>query len=163
MQLLYNSHILFPNLFERFLSKQILKNIPFYYTSLFSGSTTLNRDLWVIRAKEQKEAEIIVNRFKNGYSGGLLITGGRNTGKSTLSKYIAKTYLPNYELNIVKPPKGGSVRKDDFHKALKKALNIETDAYGFLNSSPNKRAIIINDLELWWERHEDDYCPFIGR
>lgn len=135
--------------------KQILNNIPFYYASLFSGSTTLNRELWVIRSKEQKEAEAIANRFKSGYSGGLLITGGRNTGKSTLSKYIAKTYLPNHELNIVKPPKGGSVRKDDFHKALKKALNIETDVYGFLNSSPNKRAIIINDLELWWERHED--------
>ncbi|PKP38992.1 MAG: hypothetical protein CVT98_03815, partial [Bacteroidetes bacterium HGW-Bacteroidetes-15] len=135
--------------------KQVLKSIPFYYTSLFSGSTTLSRELWVERVKEQREAEIITNRFKNGYTGALLIKGNRNTGKSTLSKYIAKTYLPNYELNIVKPPKGGSIKKDEFHKALQKALNIEIDAYNFLISSPNKRVIIINDLELWWERHEE--------
>lgn len=135
--------------------KDTIKNIPFYYASLFSGSTTLSKDLWVVRSKEEAEAQAITNRFKNGYSGALLITGDRNSGKSTLSKFIAKTYFADYEVNILKPTKCGSISIDDFYSALKRALNIETDPLAHLNSSIAKRVIIINDLELWWERTED--------
>ncbi len=133
--------------------KEILQNVPFYYISLFSGSTTLNKDLWIERPAEQMEAEQIVSRYKNGYTGALLITGNRNSGKSTLSKYIASKYLPDYSLHVVRAPKGGTIEANDFHNALQKALNIQTDPIFFLNSSGEKRVIIINDLELWWERN----------
>jgi hypothetical protein len=135
--------------------KKVLKALPFYYISLFSGSTTISKDLWVERTQEQSEAETIISRFKNGYSGALLITGNRNAGKTTLSKYITNTYLPKYELNSIKPLKGGSIKIEEFEKALQKVLNTDIDPLQFLSSSPTQRVIIINDLELWWERHED--------
>ncbi|HDP54730.1 MAG TPA: hypothetical protein ENN24_03480, partial [Bacteroidetes bacterium] len=84
------------------------RKIPFYYVSLFSGSTTLSKDLWIERPKEQQEAQRIIERFKSGFSGALIISGDRNSGKTTLSKYIAKTLLPSYNLHIVRAPKGGS-------------------------------------------------------
>jgi amino acid transporter len=134
--------------------KKVLKDLPFYYTSLFSGSTTISKDLWVDRTHEQSEAETIISRFKSGYSGALLITGNRNTGKTTLSKYIAKAYLPKYEISLIKPLKGGSIKREEFEIALQKGLNTDSDPFQFLSSSPAQRVIIINDLELWWERHE---------
>jgi amino acid transporter len=134
---------------------QIIKKLPFYYTSLFSGSTTINNDLWVGRQNELKQAEKIVNRFKEGYSGALLITGGRNEGKTSLSKFIAQKFFEGASVHVVKPPKGGSIKKDVFEEALQKALGININPNFFLNSSPTERVIIINDLELWWERHEE--------
>jgi hypothetical protein len=133
------------------------RKIPFYYVSLFSGSTTLSKDLWIERPKEQEEAQRIIERFKSGFSGALIISGDRNSGKTTLSKYIAKTLLPSYSLHIVRAPKGGSTNIDEFTKSLSNALNVAIDPYYFLSSSPQKRVILINDLELWWARHENGF------
>ncbi len=135
--------------------KEVVKNIPFYYVSLFAGSTTLNKDLWVARPREQMEAEQIVNRFKNGYSGALLITGQRNSGKSTLSKYIATNYFSSFQQHVVRAPKGGTIQKSTFFSALQKALNVDMEPIHYLNTSALQRVIIINDLELWWERHSN--------
>ncbi|MBS4061046.1 MAG: amino acid permease [Bacteroidetes bacterium] len=135
--------------------QQVLQKIPFYYKSLFTGSTTLDKDLWVERPYEQKEAEKIVARYKAGYSGAMLITGNRNAGKSTFSKYVANTYLPRFELHVLSAPIGGSALKEDFLKALKKALRTEGDPYEYLLASTKQKVIIINDLELWWERNAE--------
>ena len=134
---------------------EVIKKLPFYYTSLFSGSTAINNDLWVGRGKELVEAESIVNRFKAGYSGGLLITGNRNEGKTSFSKYIAQKYFAGYTVHSIRAPKGGSSSKADFEMALQKALNVSSESTKFLNSSPGKRVIIMSDIELWWDRHEN--------
>ncbi len=138
-------------------SVEVRKSIPFYYQSLFSGSTALSKDLWVNRPAEQKEAKRITDRYKTGYSGALLILGNRNSGKSTLSKYIANTYLPNFEQHTVRAPKGGSSDKKVFTEALQKALTVQVDPFYYLQTSLKQRVIIINDLELWWERHPDGF------
>lgn len=135
--------------------REVQKKIPFYYANLFSGSTTLNRELWVDRPHEQAIAEQIASRYRKGFSGGLLITGLRNAGKTTLSKFIAKAYFPQYSLHVVKPPIGGSASLEVFNEALRKALKTEGDPYDFLSSQTQRKVFIINDLELWWERHED--------
>lgn len=138
-------------------NETIARSIPFYYVSLFSGSTSLSNELWIERPQEQAEAESIIERFKGGFTGALIITGDRNSGKTTLSKYIAKTLLPNHSIHTVRPPKGESTRENDFTKALSSALNIEMDPSQFITSTPQKRIIIINDLELWWTRHESGF------
>lgn len=135
--------------------REVQKKIPFYYANLFSGSTTLNRELWVDRPHEQAIAEQIASRYRKGFSGGLLITGLRNAGKTTLSKFIAKAYFPQYCLHVVKPPIGGSASLEVFNEALRKALKSDGDPYDFLRTQTQRKVFIINDLELWWERHED--------
>ncbi len=138
-------------------NEPIARSIPFYYVSLFSGSTTLSNELWIERPQEQAEAKKIIDRFKGGFTGALIITGNRNSGKTTLSKYIAKTLLPNHSIHNVRPPKGESTCENDFTKALSNALKVEMDPSQFISSSPQKRVIIINDLELWWTRHESGF------
>ena len=138
-------------------NESVARSIPFYYVSLFSGSTSLSNELWIERPQEQAEAQRIIERFKGGFAGALIITGDRNSGKTTLSKYIAKTLLPNHSLHSVRPPKGGSTFESDFSEALSISLNIETAPSQFIASSPQKRVIIINDLELWWTRHESGF------
>jgi amino acid transporter len=132
----------------------VIKKVPFYYTNLFSGSTTLSEDLWIERPLEQQIAEKVSTRFLRGYSGALLITGERNSGKTTLSKYIANKYFPKHSVHSLKAPIGGSSDPEHFTQALKKALSVQVNPYFYLNSSPQKRVFIINDLELWWERVE---------
>ncbi len=134
---------------------EVQKKIPFYYANLFSGSTTLNRELWINRPHEQGIAEQIASRYRKGFSGGLLVTGMRNAGKTTLSKFIAKAYFPQYSLHVIRAPLGGSASLDVFNEALRKALKIDGDPYAYLRSLSQHKVFIINDLELWWERHED--------
>jgi amino acid transporter len=132
---------------------EVLKKVPFYYANLFSGSTTLNEDLWIERPAEQRIAQQVVSRYNAGYSGALLITGDRNSGKTTLSKYIAKKYFPKHRVISVKAPLGGSSSISELMLGLQKALGTQANPEFYLANNPEPRVIIINDLDLWWERH----------
>ena len=134
-------------------NQEVMKKVPFYYANLFSGSTTLNEELWIDRPHEQSIAQQVVARYNAGYSGALLITGARNSGKSTLSKYIAKKYLPKHKVVSVKAPLGGSSSVSEFMLSLQRALGTQTNPELYLANNPEARVIIINDLDLWWERH----------
>ncbi len=134
---------------------EVLKKVPFYYANLFSRSTTLNKDLWIERPYEQRVAETVAKRCSAGYAGALLITGRRNSGKTTLSKHIAKKYFPKHIAVSVKAPLAGSVNIDDFTGALQKALATGGNPSLYLNATPKPTVIIINDLELWWARHPE--------
>lgn len=136
-------------------SSEVQKKIPFYYANLFLGSTTLSKDLWIERPVEEKIAQQVASRYNAGYAGALLVTGGRNSGKTTLSKYIAKKFFPKHTLVSVKAPLGGSAQLVHFKQALQKGLGIDTNPDMFLKNNPQPRVIIINDLDLWWERHEE--------
>ncbi len=135
--------------------KKILKEIPFYYQSLFSGSSTINKDLWIGMKKQLREAEITFKRFNNGYSGGLLITGERDSGKSSLSKIISKKYLSAYHTHIIKAPKGETPNAELFDKTLKNTFNTDKNITDYLNAQPDTKVIIIDDIELWWHRAEN--------
>ncbi len=135
--------------------KGILKEIPYYYLSLFSGSSTISKDLWVGMKKQVEDAGKTISRFENGYPGGLLITGKRDSGKSSLSKIITRQYMPGYQTYIIKAPKGEKPDKQIFDNAIKNTFGTDENIAGHLDKLPGEKIIIIDDLELWWHRTDN--------
>ncbi|NLF41856.1 MAG: hypothetical protein GX587_04110, partial [Bacteroidales bacterium] len=139
-------------------SAPVLKDTPFYYQNLFSGHSPVNTDMWVGMETQINQARLAIKRFQNGYSGAILITGPRNSGKSGLSKIICQKILPNWEIIRIKPPKEGSSSTKVFHQFIKQSLNFnEADFDIYLASLASPRIIIINDLELWWARNNNGH------
>jgi amino acid transporter len=133
----------------------LIKKIPFYYTNLFAGDSTINKDLWVGMRKQIQEAEKGIQRFQQGYGGALLITGERNSGKSSLSRYIAQDFSSNSTTFIITAPQAGSALVDDLHQAIMKAMNSTLDLDYLLEIQPGQQVFLFNDLELWWQRTPD--------
>ncbi len=134
-------------------SPDVVKELPFYYYSLFSGQSGTSEDFWVGMKTELMEAELAVKRFKAGYTGAIIITGERSCGKSSLSKLISmKNFTPG-NVHTVRAPKGCTADTKLFAASLLKALKASNrNLDDVFRALPSGKIIIINDLELWWER-----------
>ena len=128
---------------------QVLESLPFYYKQLFLGKQKVDKAFWRGRKKALADAERTVKRFKNGLSGGLLITGEQNSGKTYLSQYIANKFFDKQRVYQINPPESGSTEVSVFKEALQREWGG--------NAIPQNSVIIINDLELWWERSENGF------
>lgn len=133
-------------------NKDAIKEIPFYYQSLFSNRSSISADFWVGMRSELETCTRVLHRFRNGYAGGLLILGERNSGKSSLSKYLTRKNFAPENIHSILAPKAGSVKVDDFHAALHKAFGSANSIDDLFRTMPPSQVLIIHDLELWWER-----------
>lgn len=133
--------------------ENILKELPFYYASLFSGQSGTGDDFWVGMEQEMKESSEAVQRFKAGFSGTLVITGARSSGKSSLSKRVAERFFARDNIHSVQAPKACSADTDQFTRKLLDALNAKNKRLDdVFRALPSGKVIIIHDLGLWWER-----------
>lgn len=132
--------------------KSILSVLPHYYVTLFNGKSSIGRDFWVDRPIEEEVFKKAVKRYKDGFRGGILIIGERNSGKTAFCKQMSVTHLKNQHVYSVFPPVHGSSVPADFSKAIAKATQKRGDASQILGRLPAGSTIIINDLELFWDR-----------
>lgn len=135
----------------------ISKKIPYYYSNLFAGNSTINKELWVGMKKELREADAAIHRFQQGYGGAMLITGERNSGKSSLSRFVAKKYTVGGKYFAIKSLKEGSIKISDFHAALQQCVGSSLGVDYLLDIQPERQIYVIDDLELWWERTINGY------
>ncbi len=96
-------------------------------------------------------------RHKEGVNGALLIKGVHGSGKTTLSQYIVDCFFKKANTFWLNAPINGSAQPEDFLTVLRKAVGSEDDLFGILNDMPPESVIVINDLELWWERSNTGY------
>ncbi len=133
--------------------ENILKELPFYYASLFSGQSGTGDDFWVGMEQEMKESMEAVQRFKAGFPGALVITGARSSGKSSLSKKVAERFFARDNIHAVQAPQACSADTDQFTRKLLDALNAQNKRLeDVFRALPAGKVIIIHDLGLWWER-----------
>lgn len=133
--------------------QQVLKDLPYYYATLFSGLSGTSDDFWVGMQEQIAEGNQAIARFKSGIPGALVITGERSSGKSSLSKYLARKHFAQEHIHIVRAPKSCEASLEFFRDALAQALHVQTDhLLDVLSALPAGKVIIIHDLELWWER-----------
>ncbi len=131
----------------------IIKRLPFYYHTLFSGKSDISDDFWIPRPLEMGMAEQAIGRLRQGYGGGILLLGERNSGKTAFSWRIARRYSRKVErIYQVYPTRAGSARVSDFSRALRQATGQSGTIDQIVRAVPADSTIIINDLELWWER-----------
>jgi predicted Rdx family selenoprotein len=134
-------------------SDKILKQLPFYYNKLFSGQSGIGDDFWVGMEDEVSKASFVIERFKKGQPGCLIITGERNSGKTGLSKYIARRFFKPEQIHSIRAPRECSANLQLFeHNILKTISSTENEIDLSLHGVQGPFVIIINDLELWWER-----------
>jgi amino acid transporter len=140
--------------------KEVLNNLPFYYTQLFTNKDSINQEFVFERKEERKQAQKAIERFSSGASGALMITGETNSGKSLLSKQIAENFSPKKQVYYINPPKGGSIEPSIFKKSFEKSLQIQGEYTKLISKLPFQSVLVFNDVELWWERSQKGFAVF---
>lgn len=131
---------------------KILSQIPVFYRTLFSSKSLINDDFWVSMEKEITGIKNAWHRNRNGYGGAVLITGVHGSGKTALTRYCASHLFKKDRVYTVSAPAGGVVNKEDWQSALQTATGRQGNSADIFRSLLPESTIIINDLELWWER-----------
>ncbi|HIA06456.1 MAG TPA: hypothetical protein EYN71_07120 [Flavobacteriales bacterium] len=146
---------------------QVLDKLPFYYRQLFLGKQNVDRAFWTGRGTILLEARKAIHRFRQSLArqdslstGGLLILGEQNAGKTYLSQYIAGKYFNKRKIYQVNPPDAGSIDINVFGKSIQKVINDRDDLkvggkVRSLKDVGKDSVFIFNDIELWWERSKD--------
>ncbi len=133
----------------------VLNSLPGYYVSLFNGRSSIGKDFWVPREKEQEHFRKAVTRYKSGFLGGILLIGERNEGKTAFVKHSVSQM--GYEKNFfaVFPPLQGTIDPTEFERSLQRATLMQGSTREILTQLPYGSIVSINDLELFWERQHD--------
>lgn len=137
---------------------EVINQLPFYYRQLYLGKHFKSKEFLIDRKNELELANDVVKNYNRGYKGGLLIIGDRFSGKTTLSNIVADKFFANKKIYEINPTDSGSISIEDFEKQFSISLNQQGNSEAILNSTPNNTAIIINDLELWWERSNNGFA-----
>ncbi|MDD3875534.1 MAG: amino acid permease [Bacteroidales bacterium] len=133
-------------------NNKVMDKLPFYYKNLFNNKFSVNQLLWVGRKHELEKAQKAVMQFRNGSKGAIMVLGERNSGKTSLSNFIAQNHFNRENIFHLYPLREGSAEVNDFEKALSKATGQIGNAHEIMQQIPKDAVIIINDMALWWER-----------
>ncbi len=133
-------------------SLKVMNSMPHYYKSLFSGRSNISEEFWVDMEREEEAFGKAIDRYRSGIPGGIIITGERNCGKTTMCQYVLKNEFKSNQIFHVFPPVEGSVQIRDFERELGKATGIPREKSEIYNTLPYGSVIVIHDMELWWER-----------
>ncbi|OIP82124.1 MAG: hypothetical protein AUK44_08515 [Porphyromonadaceae bacterium CG2_30_38_12] len=132
--------------------KSVMLNLPFYYSNLFSGSLTIGDNFWVGMKMEIEKGSRAIKLFSNDTSGLLIITGERSSGKSSLSKFLANRHFEKSNIFNLSAPSECTSDLVLFEQLLLNTLGGDANLAYTLEMLPARSVIIINDMELWWER-----------
>lgn len=126
--------------------------LSFSYRQLFTARQAVDSSLLVNLVDETEKAEVAIQRYRNDYPGGLLVLGEGYSGRTAFSRFVAERFFDKsriYHLNAVA---GGCNDKKVFLNKLSERLGTSTDYDTLFKHLPVNSVVIINDLELWWEK-----------
>ncbi|MEM9194476.1 MAG: hypothetical protein AAGF12_35190, partial [Myxococcota bacterium] len=135
----------------------VVEALPFFYRQLFLGQSAINKSFWVERAEELRLAKAAVLRHSGGGHGALFITGERLSGKTALLHRIIGAFLSKRSVVWLHPPPGGSARVADFDEALRSASRGDGSRDEIFSDLKDGSVVVIDDLELWWERSSEGF------
>ena len=131
-------------------------DIPYFYRQLFLRKQQYSSEFWVGRAKETDEFMLYLRQYRQIRSGAIMVTGERYSGKSYFCEHMATEIASGSAIRIVTPPPGGSTNRKTFYAILTEALEGEGKSWSeALEELPENSIIIIEDLEMWWQRGEN--------
>jgi hypothetical protein len=87
----------------------------------------------------------------------VLITGVHGSGKTALTRYMVNHYFKKERIFAINAPSAGSVNIDDWLAELQFVTGSKGDSYEIFRNMPHESVVVINDLELWWERTTGGY------
>lgn len=132
--------------------KRIYNSIPVFYRDLMSSSSSISKDFWVDRNVEMELIKNALARHKRGIGGAVVIKGVHGAGKTTLSQHVLSRLFKKNNTFWINAPANGTTNSDDLLKEFQKSITNFSDYSTIFRNLPFESAIVINDLELWWER-----------
>ena len=136
-------------------SAEVLAALPFYYRQLFQGRSASDHTFWVGRDEALAGAARAVENHRAGFSGALVVVGDGGSGKSALAQMVVRTHIDHERIFRLVPPAGGSVDPAVFVERLQDALQVRGTLEEVLRTVPEGSALVLEDVELWWERSPD--------
>lgn len=134
------------------VKKYALQKVPPYYQHLFLRKNNYFMDFWYGRQKELSKAYRLIKRHDNGMHGAIIVRGEHYSGKSFFVNYFTNRFLTTRQVFTVNPPLQGSISEADFLRSLQKATQRYVSADKILKNLPRGSVIVLEDLELWWEK-----------
>ena len=135
-------------------NKEILGKLPFYYRQLFLLKYNYQPEFWFNRQGELQKAEKAFKSFDGGFAGAVMIKGDRNSGKTFFARYISSSFGNGKAVYYITPPPAGSVSREIFVDKFREATGITGGYRDIFSKLSGKPIVIIDDLELWWEKSE---------
>jgi hypothetical protein len=140
-------------LIEQLLPNQKTYNtVPVFYRKLMNSNAKIIDEFWIPREGEINKIKDGLNKHRRGFGGAILITGTHGAGKTAISRYAVTHLFKKKNIYWVDGPVGGSTSVEEFLKALQSTVNSQDDFIDLFNNMTNESTLVINDLELWWER-----------
>ncbi|MEL7220687.1 MAG: hypothetical protein AAGJ93_05165 [Bacteroidota bacterium] len=115
------------------------------YTSIFLTKGYIGESFWVGRKSELKRIANLIEQWKLGYRGAVILTGNRFSGKSLIGDLISNNHFPNSTVRLLP---NSSLKFNG--RTFKTSYNL-LDALNFVSKyTPTAGALIwLDDLELW--------------
>jgi amino acid transporter len=135
----------------------VLEELPSYYRQLFYGQATINETFWVGRHRQIAAAKRAIASFDRGKVGALVVVGERGSGKTSLVQRITSELLGRRPIHRVMPPRHGTTHPAALTEALQNATRVDGTDEELLGHLGDGTVIVIDDLELWWERSESGF------
>ncbi len=136
-----------------------LQAMPFYYRQVFFGQA-LNESFWVGRSEELARAKQAAQSHREGEAGVLFVVGAQGSGKTALCQRIVSKALGQRNAFWVHAPPGGASDVATFRAALSQAVGAAPEAghasaQELLEGLPRQAVVVLDDLELWWDRRPE--------
>ncbi|SMO52333.1 Amino acid transporter [Saccharicrinis carchari] len=126
--------------------------VPVFYRNLMSSTSKITEEFMVPRNEEMNTIKDALKRHKRGLGGAVIIKGVHGSGKTVLSRYAAFHLFKKNNVLWITPPEKGAVRVEDLLHELREQTGRFGDFDSLLNYMPYESVMVLNDLELWWER-----------
>ncbi len=134
--------------------KKVLSQLPFYYKQLFLGKHLPVQSEYIGRQRELRAFDAWKDEKSRG---ALLIAGKSGSGKTHFSRYLAQQLKTKGNELLELSGRQGTLQE------LKRLIHTGTNAKGSieecLDQLPSHSVILVNDLEVWWDRtRKEDAC-----
>lgn len=130
----------------------VLEDLPFYYRQLFFGKNTFNETFWVERDSEISAARRGIAQHERGARGVLIVTGEPDSGKTAVCRRLTSRALSKRPLYWIAPPESARASVNAFRAKLAEVTGERGQPADIVAALPDRSVIVIEDLELWWER-----------
>jgi len=132
----------------RVMRYRTFKEANSHYTNMFLTKGYIGDSFWVGRSEELRHLTQVVENWRLGFRGSVLITGKRFSGKTLLGDLVEQKHFPNNAIKL-KPKSKIQIagRHFDSQYDLQEVLD-----FVIKNTLNQPAMVLIDDLELW----EDD-------
>lgn len=133
-------------------SPAVWEALPIFYRQVFLGRAAADPAYWLPASEELTAAERAVDTHRLGHPGALWITGPSGSGVGAVTRRITQERFGPERTFVVRPVEHGSIDPAQFEAAVCQAVGRSGDVDEALGTLPEGSAVVVEELELWWER-----------